>query len=201
MWKDIIEAMILTIYVDKPTVNGYSGGFPATYPPIDWYGDGELTAIGNWLEDNGATKDVCLLDGINFTDPLSYNREELLITLGNGFSGFETNGKDEWFWSEWPSSSFYIYNLTNLTKNIQLNFDLNTPVCLSDARLVVDLPKLSESVTLKSTNSSTFSTTLNIPARDRIAIKISSESDYCSFPDDPRNLYFSVKNVDFIIEN
>ena len=201
MWKDIIEAMILTIYVDKPTVNGYSGGFPATYPPIDWYGDGELNAIGQWLEDNGAIEDVCLLDGINFAEPLSYNREELFLTLGNGFSGFETNGKDEWFWSEWSSSSFYIYNLTKLTKNIQLKFDLNTPVCLSDAQLILESPKFSESVNFKNTNSSTFSKTLDIPAWDRMAVKISSGSDYCSFPDDPRNLYFSVKNIEFITEN
>lgn len=195
MWKDIIEGMALTIFVEKPSVNGYSGGFPATYPPIDWYGDGDLNALGNWLSDNDALENICILDGIKPYSVINYQENSIQIVLGNGYTGFETNGNDYWAWSVWNSSEFYIYNLGSKDESIRIDFSLSSPDCVSNSILQIDTEDFSRNLQLNQKNTAFYSQEVFIPAWDRSYIRVSSNAKPCTPNGDPRSLFYSIKNI------
>jgi len=194
-WRDVINSIALTTLLNKPTVNGYSGGFPENYPGISWYSEGDLNALGNWISDYPELEKICLLDGINLQEPLFYNSGEVELVLGNGFTSTETDGVNSWFWSVWDSSEFYLYNLNPREQNLRLNFDFNSPSCLLSSSYEIQIGEKNFNLDLIKTNKLLLEQQINIQPWDRISIRVNSKQESCTFEGDPRTLFYSIKNL------
>lgn len=195
MWLDIIESMALTVFLDVPSVLGYSGSRPKNYPPLSWYSDGDLPAVGAWLEQNNTHAKICFLDGINFSDVDNFNSNEVKFTLGSGFTGWESTDKNSWAWSVWQSSSFLIQNFKSVPIEINTSFIIEIPACLnnSDFQLLVQESQFETS--LEGIRKKAIQFPLSLKPWERVQIFVSKDPGYCKIQGDPRDLYFSIKDV------
>lgn len=194
-WFDMIEAVALTTYLDKPSVNGYSGSIPPGYPSVDWYSDGDLASLANWLEENNALANTCMLDGLNFKHFSKFNTNTIDFLPGRGFTGLEKSKSSSWAWSVWETSVFYLQSFKNLDKAGNLLFTLEIPDCLAGANFTITSSKFERTITLENTNSVDISIPIRIEKWERIPVTINKDPGFCTVNQDPRDLHFSLKDV------
>jgi len=194
-WLDISHAIALTLFIDTPTVNGYSGSRPANYPSFSWYSDGDLPAIGRWLTFNDKLENVCMLDGTNFESIAQFDDDTFKVVLGQGFTGVETLESDYWTWSVWEKSSMYIQSFKELDKLGVLKFTIQTPKCLENANFKISIRNDLYETVISASNSTTLEIPITIIAWERIPIIFEKDPGFCNVNGDPRDLHFSVKNL------
>jgi hypothetical protein len=194
-WQDISHAMALTLFIDTPTVNGYSGSRPANYPSISWYSDGDLPVIGKWLTLNNSLENVCMLDGINFNSLLTYDSDEINFSVGRGFTGLEQSKSNYWAWSVWEKSSLYLQSFKNATGDVEVSFTLEIPDCLNEASFKITVPDVVDDTYLSDGSPLEIKFPVTVPAWDRISVQIEKDPGFCNVDGDPRDLHFSVKNL------
>jgi len=194
-WQDISYAMALTLFIDTPTVNGYSGSRPANYPSFSWYSDGDLPAIGRWLTFNNKLENVCMLDGTNFESIAQFDDDTFKVVPGQGFTGLETLESDYWTWSVWEKSSMYIQSFKDLDKSGVLKFTIQTPKCLENANFKISIRNDLYETATRASNSTTLEIPITIMAWERLPIVFEKDPGFCTVDGDPRDLHFSVKNL------
>jgi len=192
-WRDFIEAMVLTTVVNKPTINGYSGSYPKGYPSINWFSDGDIRSLTQWASDQQPKAKICLLDGIG-DEPIVFGENGVQVVMGRGFTDTETKTYDTWNWSVFPQSEIYIYNLNSQSKNVNMSFELISPKCLNSSNFLIAFND--EEVPIGSSKKQvSVNISLDLYEWERKVINLHSKNPYCNFENDPRDLYFSVKNL------
>jgi hypothetical protein len=106
-WYDQITSMTLAMYSGIPTVNGYSGGFPSSYPIESFASEVPPIEIFKWINKIENNKIGCILTEGNGVKQISNNFKMVELY---GFTPNESNGKDNWQWA------VYSQTLTILTK-------------------------------------------------------------------------------------
>lgn len=195
MWSDIIESLALTTVVDRPSVLGYSGSRPKNFPSLSWYLDGDLPAIGEWLKVNDSIEKACFLDGINHGRVLKYYPERIEYSLGRGFTGLEKSKSSSWAWSVWESSALYLHSFSSDDRNVDVMFTLEIPDCLNSANFEIQTELQNLTVTFENEKSKIIKIFSQAKAWEREKIQIKKDEGFCNIGDDPRELYFSVKDV------
>lgn len=194
-WSDMIQALALSIYVNKPTANGYSGSVPKNYPSFDWYSDGNLTAMGDWLKKNDALSGVCLLDGFNFENISKFDGNSVQFMPGSGFTGLEKSKENSWAWSVWQQSSFFIHNFKSNQILGNLTFTIELPECLSGANFEIKGDNIFQRISITDAKSAQLQLPISLAAWERTKFTISTDAGFCQISDDPRELHFSIKNA------
>jgi hypothetical protein len=194
-WLDISHAMALTLFINTPTVNGYSGSRPQDYPGMSWYSDGDLPAIGKWLTLNGSLENVCMLDGINFKPLLNFGGDKIDFSVGRGFTGLEKSKSNYWAWSVWEKSTVYLQSFKNTTEDVEVSFTLEIPDCLNEASFKITVPDVVDDTYFSDGSPLEIKFPLTISAWERMSMEIEKDPGFCNVEGDPRDLHFSVKNL------
>lgn len=192
-WYKQIEAMTFSMLIGVPTVNGYSGAFPPGYPTESFTSEKMSSDIFNWISQIERNKVGCFVTG---RTPIALITEDLLRVDLVGFTNVETNNFDFWNWAVTKNPIFYIINLTG--KDLQLNFEIRASSCnITNPILLKD----SFDNKILETEISTLpkNIELNLQFKNEMVKKIDFVSDLnpCKFANDPRELYFEVKNLNY----
>jgi hypothetical protein len=191
----MIQAIALTVYVDKPTANGYSGSVPKNYPSFDWYADGNLTAMGEWLAANKSLTGTCLLDGFNYEHPPRFDSDEITFIPGSGFTGIEKSSTNTWSWSVWEKSFFYIQSFKDSDINAKLIFTLEIPKCLDGAVFEIEGSGIKINTKIENSHKTEIELLLQVDRWERIPFSIQKDQGSCVVDGDPRDLHFSIKDL------
>ena len=189
-WYDQIEAMTFAIQVGVPTVNGYTGAFPVGYPTESFTSNEEPLKIFDWISKIDPQKRGCFVTGRS--EIKSLNREFDSIDF-IGFTELETNGNASWRWAVSPNP--YLYILSNSDKKKEISFTLNTSQCNPVQEIsILDGQGNTINPDKKVTNSSTFQVEVDMRNAVIRRIQIITDSEGCQLGNDPRNLFFEIKN-------
>jgi hypothetical protein len=197
-WSDMIQALALSVYVNRPTANGYSGSLPKNYPFIDWYADGNLPAIGSWLLANDSLAGTCMLDGINYTNLSRFDSNSVNFAPGQGFTGLEKTKNSLWSWSVWEESTFYLQSFKDSNTTGNLEFTIEIPNCLDGAKFNIKGQEIDFKFELENTNTALVKIPIQIGRWERIPMIIQKNPGFCNLEGDPRDLHFSLKDVKVI---
>ena len=189
-WYDQIEAMTFAIQVGVPTVNGYTGAFPVGYPTESFTSNEEPLKIFDWISKIDPQKRGCFVTGRS--EIKSLNREFDSIDF-IGFTELETNGNASWRWAVSPNP--YLYILSNSDKKKEISFTLNTSQCNPVQEIsILDGQGNTINPDKKVTNSSTFQVEVDMRNAVIRRIQIITDSGGCQLGNDPRNLFFEIKD-------
>jgi len=195
-WNDQLEAMIISSSTGIPTVNGYSGGFPANYPNQDWRSRADLGNVGKWLIKNNALSGTCLLRR-NYANLFN---ESPVTNIISGFDLTESNDRNTWNWSIDDTSEIKIFNFqkNKIIKNLE--FTLKLPTCLDEKSVeiyfddqfiaIINLNQISKTYT--------YEKEIRIMPESELSIKFKTDTNFCSVPNDLRSLNFNLLNIRFI---
>lgn len=192
-WDDQISGMALSALSGIPTANGYSGGFPTGYPTKPWNFDGDISEILIWSGFGTNDQKGCL---VSDSHPLIVsNPRNTQIYFHSGFSPQESNEKGVmWRWAE--SSTTYLLLNTPINKNsFTFEFELKTPDCVSENKMeIIKLPN--KSMAQLNINQKASRYEIEFVNNDSGITKLmfKTEDLFCNFQDDPRNLFFELKN-------
>jgi hypothetical protein len=192
-WYDQIEAMTFGAQVGIPTVNGYSGAFPPNYPTEPFLSEKPPLKIFDWIANIDKSERGCFVTGRTPIRVLDKNLKSVDLV---GFTTLETNGKETWQWSVSPNPYLFIINYTK--KVLQLEFEIKPAKCLKsqDIRIIetgrgdLFIGKLNEF-------GEKFKYSLNFEKDIVKRIEIITESTPCRFNNDPRDLFFEIKNLKY----
>jgi hypothetical protein len=179
--------------VGIPTVNGYSGAFPPNYPTEPFLSEKPPLKIFDWIANIDKSKRGCFVTG---RTPIRFFNQDLKNIDLVGFTPIESNGNDTWQWSVSPNPYLFIINYTK--KDLQLEFEIKPAKCLEsqDIRIVEaggedlyqgELNKFGEK----------FKFILNFENEIVKRIEIITKSNPCRFENDPRDLFFEIKNLNY----
>jgi len=192
-WYDQIEAITFGAQIGVPTVNGYSGSFPPNYPNEPFLSEKPPIKIFNWIAKIDKSKRGCFVAGAK---PIRFFNENLRSLDLVGFTKLETNGKDTWQWSISPNPYILIINFTK--KDLQLEFEIKPANCLvnQDIRIAeaggADLYQGSIGK-----SGEKFNFILKFKTNIATRIEIITKAGPCQFHDDPRDLFFEIKNLKY----
>ncbi len=190
-WSDQLKAMVFAYQYDVPTVNGYSGGFPSTYPTQEWLHEGDISGITEWIKSIPKTQRGCFTTG---DLPIYYlNSAQNRFDFEDGFTGIETNGKDKWIWATRESNFALIYS--GVKQKIKVTFDLTVPKCLESKN--IQITKLPSSIIIENTlmkGPKKIDLEITMQEHELAKIEFRTDSNYCLFENDPRQLHFEIKN-------
>ena len=190
-WYDQIEAMTFAIQAGVPTVNGYSGAFPPGYPTEPFNSDKPPLKIFEWIETIDKKERGCFIAGS--TSIKTLNKGLMSVDLV-GFTQLETDGKNNWQWAVSPNPYIFIINYSG--KRLQLGFELNPTNCFdkTDIRISDDGKKdLYQGVLTQ--EGKNFEFELDFKESIVKRLEIITKVDSCKLENDPRSLYFEVKNL------
>ena len=194
-WYDQIEAMTFSMQIGIPTVNGYSGAFPPNYPTESFYSEKMPKEIFKWINKIDSKKTGCLVTGRTQPQIISKNLNSINLI---GFTGIESDGKNRWNWAISQNPYIYIVNLTN--KDMLLNFELKSSKC-----------NISEIIEIKESDGQIFSQKINNDSSLYFNAKLNFSNTFvkkidfindlkpCQIEDDPRQLYFEIKNLNYTV--
>lgn len=197
-WSDMIQSLPLSIYLDKPTANGYSGSVPKDYPSFNWYSDGDLPAIATWLQKNDVLRGTCLLDGSNFENISQFDKNTIDFIPGSGFTGIEKSKANTWTWSVWEKSNFFMQSFQNNKIVGTMSFTLEIPECLDSASFSLKGKSVNMKISISDTKFKEIEFPIIISEWERLEFTIEKDSGFCSVEGDPRELHFSIKDVKVI---
>jgi hypothetical protein len=193
-WYDQIEAMTFAIQVGVPTINGYSGAFPPGYPTEPFNSESPPKKIFEWIAQVDKNLRGCFVAGSTPIKPLNKNLKSIDLV---GFTEREGNAEDSWNWATSPNPYLYVINYSGNISEIK--FKLKPAKCHSkmDIRVMengkIDLFK-------ENVYEAGKEIILNLNFGNSIVkrIDIITNSSFCRFDQDPRQLYFELKNLTFI---
>lgn len=197
-WSDMIQSLPLSIYLDKPTANGYSGSVPKDYPSFNWYSDGDLPAIATWLQKNDALRGTCFLDGYNFENVSKFDKNTIDFIPASGFTGLEKSKTNTWTWSVWEKSNFFIHSFKNNKIVGTMSFTLEIPECLDKASFLLKGKTVDVEISILESKSKKIEIPIRISEWERLEFTIEKDPGFCSVEGDPRELHFSIKDVKVI---
>ena len=189
-WYDQIEAITFSSQIGVPTVNGYTGAFPVGYPNESFASIAEPLKIFNWISKIDPHKRGCFVTGRSEVKSLNGQFDYIDFT---GFTALETNESVSWRWAVSPNP--YLYILSNSDKMKEISFTLNTIKCNPFQTIsILDGQGNPLIPTKKIINSSLFY--IYIDMRNSVVkrIQIISDSGGCNLGEDPRKLFFEIKN-------
>lgn len=196
-WYDQIEAMTFSMFIGIPTVNGYSGAFPPGYPTEPFYSEKMPYQIFNWISQIEGNKVGCFVTG---RSPIAVISQNLLSVDLVGFTNVETNNSDFWNWAVTKNPYFYVVNFTN--KDLLVNFEIKSSSCNTNSKILF---KDSNDKKILESEISTVSKNIefNLQFKNEKVKKIDIMSNLkpCKFENDPRELYFEVKNLKYQVVN
>ena len=129
-WYNQIEAMVFAYRSGVPTVNGYSGGFPAGYPVESFTSSEDPNEIFEWIENIDLEKRGCFTTGVTEIYPL--NKKLTKVDLV-GFEPFKDVESSSVAKSAYPY--FYIYSNEENLKTI--SFNISPPKCLDSQNISI----------------------------------------------------------------
>jgi hypothetical protein len=189
-WYDQIEAMTFAIQVGVPTVNGYTGAFPVGYPTESFTSNDEPLKIFEWISKIDPQKRGCFVTGRSEIKSLNGEFDSIDFI---GFTELETNGSASWRWAVSPNP--YLYILSNSDKKKEISFTLNTSQCNPVQEIsILDGQGNTINPDKKVTNSSEFQVEVDMRNAVIRRIQIITDSGGCQLGNDPRNLFFEIKD-------
>jgi hypothetical protein len=189
-WFDQIEAITFSAQIGVPTVNGYTGAFPVGYPTESFTSNDEPLKIFEWISKIDPQKRGCFVTGRSEIKSLSREFDSIDFT---GFTELESNGTASWRWSVSPNP--YLYILSNSFRNKEFSFTLNTTKCNPIQEIsILDGQGKNLVPTKKVLSSNSFE--FDIDMRNAVVkrVQIITDSGGCQLGEDPRNLFFEIKN-------
>jgi hypothetical protein len=194
-WFDQIEAMTFSTQIDVPTVNGYSGGFPKNYPTESFLSEKMPLNIFTWIDDIPSNLKGCFVTG---RGPVHILSPDLITIDLVGFTNKESNTSESWNWAVTQNPYLYIINFSK--KNLIINFDIRSSVCNSDTDFTIKDSNQTELSKFEVKNSLN-SIELILDFQNEIVKKIDLISSLvpCKVENDPRPLYFEVKNLNYTV--
>ena len=194
-WYDQIEAMTFAIQIGVPTVNGYSGAFPPGYPTETFTSNDEPLKIFDWIAKIDKSKRGCFVTGRSEIKSLNKDFDSIDFI---GFTNAESDSTNSWRWAVSPNP--YLYILSNSFKVRELNFEINSAKCSPVQVIKIRDGQdndLIEPITVNEKNQ--FSLDLDMTNSVVKRIQIITDSGGCQVENDPRKLFFEIKN--FTIDN
>ena len=190
-WDDQLQAMVISAKLNFPTVNGYSGGYPDNYPAQTWRSNTELIGVVTWLSQNNVLSDTCLIRP-NATEKLS---TQFLFDTNSSFDIMGKLEKDTWWWSQNKSAEFSLINLRSSSFNGFLHGTLEIPSCQNQQTIKITNMITNETRSIEfNKRRMKFEIPINVKGRSEIIFKFESLNETCQLTDDPRTLFFSLKN-------
>lgn len=197
-WDDQLQGMTLMALTNIPTVNGYSGGFPAGYELGDWNEDSQLIGIGKWLIKNETTESICLVE----TSGIKYLNFPITIKTDENFDILESNSKgSSWNWSLSNNAKIKVLNFSQSLKQlkIQIQFEIRAADCelgpvnfqftdrngdlILDKQISSKMSKIAIDVELPDEEEAIYNLKVNTPG--------------CLTDDGARRIFFLVKDLTF----
>jgi hypothetical protein len=192
-WFDQIEAVTFSTQVGIPTVNGYSGAFPAKYPIQSWNSTSGSLSIFDWISQIDATKRGCFLSGIS--DYKILNSEEPSIDF-IGFTPKEEKGFNSWNWA--VNEEPFLYILNSIGSNLKLTFEIETSKCFTNQNIIIQDVSSNEIIQkVEVSSQEVVNFDLSFTESYLKQIQFSTDAGICRVEGDPRGLYFNVKNLKY----
>jgi hypothetical protein len=190
-WYDQIEAMTFGAQIGVPTVNGYSGAFPPNYPTEPFLSEKPPLKIFDWIAKIDKSERGCFITG---RTPIRFIDKNLKSVDLVGFTTLETNGKDTWQWSVSPNPFLFIINYTK--RDLQIEFEIKPASCLNiqDLRIFEAGDNELFQGEVKNTGEK-LKFVLKFDKDIVKRIEIITKSSPCRFKNDPRDLFFEIKNL------
>jgi hypothetical protein len=189
-WNEQIEAMMFSIQIGVPTINGYSGAFPPNYPIEAFNSTREPLQISRWINEISPEKRGCLVTGRTKIISLTSKSESVEFV---GFTGEEKKGSSTWRWANSSSPYLYIYSRENSLRN--LKFSLKTSSCFENQtiRITDSQNKLlvEETIVEEERN---YDLKVDLSNNFVKIIQFNTDAQVCKVKGDPRDLYFEIKN-------
>jgi len=196
-WDDQISAIAMSTLINVPTANGYSGGFPLDYPKKPWQYEGDISEILNWSKfGNGEIRGCVVSDTHSL---IKSNPGESQIYFHAGFSPEESDKKNNiWRWTE-SNTAYIILNIPTNYKQALLSIRVKTASCVNKNQLTVsNLTTKEKSIIFIEKKEKQLDFVINNSTSGINQIKLEVNDKYCNYPNDPRNLYFEIKNYEVI---
>jgi hypothetical protein len=183
--------MTFGMLIGVPTINGYSGAFPKNYPTEPFLSQKMPNQILDWLKNIDESQNGCWVTGRTPVRKISNNLNTVDLV---GFTNTESDKDNSWNWATSPHPYFYVINFNKTSQ--KLNFEIKSSKCNSDQ--IINFED-SDGKILKSVNiySKSKLVDLDLDFSDSIVKKIDiiNKLKPCKIGEDPRNLYFEVKNL------
>jgi hypothetical protein len=189
-WNEQIEAMMFSIQIGVPTINGYSGAFPPNYPIEAFNSTSEPLQIFRWINEISPEKRGCLVTGRTKIISLNSKSESVEFV---GFTGEEKKGSSTWRWANSSSPYLYIYSRENSLRN--LKFSLKTSSCFENQtiRITDSQDKLLVEETIIEAERN-YDLKVDLSNNFVKIIQFNTDAQVCKVKGDPRDLYFEIKN-------
>jgi hypothetical protein len=189
-WNEQIEAMMFSIQIGVPTINGYSGAFPPNYPTEAFNSTSEPLQIFRWINEISPEKRGCLITGRTKIISLNSKSESVEFV---GFTGEEKKGNSTWRWANSSSPYLYIYSRENSLRN--LKFSLKTSSCFENQtiRITDSQDKLLVEETIIEAERN-YDLKVDLSNNFVKIIQFNTDAQVCKVKGDPRDLYFEIKN-------
>ncbi len=189
-WFDQIEALSFAVQIGVPTVNGYSGAYPPGYPIEPWNSTEDPFRIFDWIDKIDKNKRGCFVTGRSKIRYLNRKTDSIDFV---GFTGNETKGQNSWRWAISPSP--YLYIIDHSFSINEIKFNLKTSQCFSSQKISIT-DSQNKVISPVSVVNGEKEYVLNIDMTDSIVkmIQFSTDAEACFVDEDPRNLYFEIKN-------
>jgi hypothetical protein len=190
-WFDQIEALSFAVQIGVPTVNGYSGAFPPGYPGRPWNDDLPNLEIFNWMKQIDQDKRGCLILG---NSNIRYLSEPVSSIDFYGFTDEENNGESSWRWA--VSQKAHLLIIGEINTKQQIEFELKGAPCFDSRNLKISM---GDNIDIKNIilekKAVKISLKLDFNRERAKSILFDTDSPVCNLEDDPRDLYFEIKNV------
>ena len=189
-WNEQIEAMMFSIQIGVPTINGYSGAFPPNYPIEAFNSTSEPLQIFRWINEITNENRGCLVTGRTKIISLNSKSESVEFV---GFTGEEKKGSSTWRWANSSSPYLYIYSRENSLRN--LKFSLKTSSCFENQTIRItdsqDKLLVEETIVEEERN---YDLKIDLSNNFVKIIQFNTDAQVCKVKGDPRDLYFEIKN-------
>ena len=189
-WNEQIEAMMFSIQIGVPTINGYSGAFPPNYPIEAFNSTSEPLQIFRWINEITNENRGCLVTGRTKIISLNSKSESVEFV---GFTGEEKKGSSTWRWANSSSPYLYIYSRENSLRN--LKFILKTSSCFENQTIRItdsqDKLLVEETIVEEERN---YDLKIDLSNNFVRIIQFNTDAQVCKVKGDPRDLYFEIKN-------
>jgi hypothetical protein len=192
-WSNQIKAMVFSVQIGIPTVNGYSGAFPSSYPVQEWNSNLSSNKILDWISKIDSSEQGCFVTDVgNFEH---FVTDEIYVDYV-GFTPSESNGEVTWNWA--VNENPYLYAFSSKRENISIGFELEISPCFE-----------SQLITIKDSSSGEILEKIQVTKEEEIKLNLnfsdvyskqilfSTDAGICKIEGDPRGLYFNVKNLDY----
>jgi len=192
-WSNQIKAMVFSVQIGIPTVNGYSGAFPSRYPVQEWNSNLSSNKILDWISKIDSSEQGCFVTDVgNFEH---FVTDEIYVDYV-GFTPSESNGEDTWNWA--VNENPYLYVFSTKGENISIGFELESSPCF-ESQLITIQDSSSGKILEKIQVTKEKGIKLNLDFSEVYSKQIlfSTDADVCKIEGDPRGLYFNVKNLDY----